>query len=63
MKDIPWMLIAPIIGLELILMITALTMCAKAERTHGPKWMWVLIIILGNLPGPIAFFLFGRRED
>lgn len=56
-------IIAPIIVIQLILMIIALIQCAKAEETRGPKIMWVLIIIFVNLIGPIAFLLFGKRRD
>lgn len=30
---------------------------------HLPKWGWVLIIILVNLFGPIAYLVFGRGEE
>ncbi|WP_238403796.1 PLD nuclease N-terminal domain-containing protein [Paenibacillus paridis] len=56
-------IIAPIIVIQLILMVIALVLCAKAERTRGPKWVWVLIIIFVNIFGPIAFFIAGRRTD
>lgn len=56
-------IVAPIIVIQLILMVTALVLCAKAENTRGPKWMWVLIILFANLIGPIAFFIFGRRTE
>ncbi|MCU6712529.1 PLDc N-terminal domain-containing protein [Paenibacillus sp. J5C_2022] len=56
-------IIAPIIVIQLILMIIALIQCVKAEETRGPKIMWILIIIFINLIGPIAFLLFGKRRD
>ncbi|OME71567.1 transcriptional regulator [Paenibacillus sp. FSL A5-0031] len=56
-------IIAPIIVIQLILMVIALVMCAKAESTRGPKLMWVLIIIFVNIFGPIAFFIAGRRNE
>jgi hypothetical protein len=55
-------IIAPIIVIQLILVVIALVLCAKAERTNGPKWMWVLIILFVNIVGPIAFFIAGRRS-
>ncbi|GKU76152.1 PLDc N-terminal domain-containing protein [Paenibacillus sp. L3-i20] len=55
-------IVAPIIVIQLILMIIALVLCVKAEETKGPKMMWVLIIIFGQLFGSIAFFIFGRRS-
>ncbi|WP_424768850.1 PLDc N-terminal domain-containing protein [Paenibacillus sp. sgz302251] len=55
--------LAPILVIQLILMIIALILCAKAEKTRGPKLMWIFIIIFGNLLGSIAFFIFGRRNE
>lgn len=55
-------IIAPILVIQLILVIIALVQCVKAEKTRGPKVVWVLVIIFINLLGPIAFFLFGRRN-
>lgn len=56
------LLIIPIVALQLILMIAALVDLAKREHTRGPKWMWVLIIVLGELIGPIVYFIVGREE-
>lgn len=56
-------LLIPIVIAELVLMVTALVVLVRAERTRGPKYMWALIILLGNLLGSIAFFIFGRRSD
>ncbi|MEK3882491.1 PLDc N-terminal domain-containing protein [Paenibacillus sp. PL2-23] len=55
-------IIAPLLIIQLILMVIALIQCIKAEETRGPKLVWILIIIFINLLGPIAFFLFGRRQ-
>ncbi|MNF02657.1 Negative regulatory protein YxlE [compost metagenome] len=58
-----WAVIAPILVIQLVLIVIALVLCLKAEETRGPKWMWVLIILFANLIGPIAFFIFGRRNN
>ena len=55
-------LLIPVIILELGLMIAALVDLIKRERTKGPKWVWVLVIVLVNLFGPIVYFLVGRDE-
>ena len=52
----------PIILLQLALMIFALVDLARRERTRGPKWLWVVIIVLGELIGPILYFVIGREE-
>ncbi|WP_062108085.1 PLD nuclease N-terminal domain-containing protein [Bacillus niameyensis] len=61
--DIAWELIAPVIGLQLILMTIALVSCVKEEETNGPKWLWILIIIAVNLIGPILYFIIGRKKQ
>ena len=55
-------LLIPIVLLELGLLVAALIDISKREKTKGPKWVWVLVVIFFNLLGPIAYFLFGREE-
>ena len=58
-----WLLyVIPIVVIQLILMIVALVDLSKRERTKGPKWMWALIIVFGELLGPILYFVLGREE-
>jgi len=56
-------LLIPLVLLELGLMVAALLDLTKREQTRGPKWMWVLIVVLVNMVGPIAYFLVGRLEE
>ncbi len=62
--EINWGLIWPLIALQVVLMVTALLSLYKAETesVRGPKWMWVLIIVVLNIVGSIAYFVAGRRE-
>ena len=60
--NIPWNLILPILVLQLILMIIALVDVIRHQRTNGPFVMWIFIIVLGNMIGPILYFIFGRRQ-
>lgn len=55
-------LLIPIVILELALMIAALVDLFRREKTKGPKWMWILIVVLVNIFGPIVYFLAGREE-
>ena len=55
-------LLIPIILIQLGLMVFCLLDLARRERTRGPKWMWALIIILGELIGPIVYLVVGRQE-
>ena len=61
MKYLP--LIIPLVLIQLGLMVFALIDLSKREKTRGPKWMWVLIIIFGELVGPIIYFVVGRPEE
>jgi hypothetical protein len=55
-------LLIPILILELGLIIFALRDLSRRERVNGPKWMWVVIIVLLQLIGPILYFTVGRRD-
>jgi Phospholipase_D-nuclease N-terminal len=52
----------PILLLQLGLIVVALIDLARRERTRGPKWVWVLVILFVNLIGPILYFVVGREE-
>ncbi|WP_155611980.1 PLD nuclease N-terminal domain-containing protein [Paenibacillus woosongensis] len=60
--DINWGLLAPVIALQLILMITALLSLLRAQTVRGTKWIWALVIIFGNMIGSIVYFILGRKE-
>lgn len=63
LQSIPWTLIAPLLIVQLILMIIALIDLSKIHATNGPKWLWVIIIIFGNLLGSIVYFIVGRKQS
>jgi hypothetical protein len=55
--------IIPLVLIQLILMVIALVDLSKREKLRLlPKWAWILIIIFGELLGPIVYFIFGREE-
>ncbi|SFK22682.1 Phospholipase_D-nuclease N-terminal [Halobacillus dabanensis] len=56
-------IIAPLLIIQAILIVTALVSLIRTEVTNGPKWMWALIILFISTIGPIAYFIFGRRND
>lgn len=55
-------LIAPLALIQLGLMVYCLVDLARRERTRGPKWLWALIVILGELIGPVVYLIVGREE-
>jgi hypothetical protein len=52
----------PVLLLQLALMAVALVDLVRRERTNGPKWVWALVIVFGELLGPVVYLLFGRKE-
>ena len=57
-------LLAPIIVIQVGLMIAALVDLERDERhvRGGNKVVWALVIILVNVVGPILYFVAGREE-
>ena len=62
-SEIPWGLVAPILILQFILIVVALIDLVRIEATNGPKWVWAIVIVLGNLIGPIIYFAVGRNAQ
>jgi hypothetical protein len=60
-KFIPFLI--PVLIIQLVLMISALVDLSRREHTRGPKWVWVLIIVLVNYIGPIIYFVAGREDE
>lgn len=57
-------LLLPLFLIEVGLMVIALVDVARRERerVRGNKVVWILVIVLVNLIGPIIYLLFGRQE-
>jgi hypothetical protein len=58
-------LLIPLFVIQLALMIAALVDLLKRENqqvTGGNKLIWILVIVLVNLIGPIIYFVAGRRD-
>lgn len=56
------LLAIPIVLIQLGLQIYALVDLARQPKVRGPKWVWVIIILLGELIGAIVYLVFGRKE-
>lgn len=63
LANINWALIAPLIGVQFLLMIIAIIDLIRIPQTKGPKWVWVLVILFVNLIGPIIYFIVGRKSE
>ncbi|QWU15479.1 Phospholipase_D-nuclease N-terminal [Paenibacillus sophorae] len=62
MKTIDLSLLWPLFALQALLAVIGLVSLSRARSVRGPKWMWVFIILLGNLLGSLAYFTIGRKE-
>lgn len=61
--DINWMIVLPILILQLTIQIIALVDLFKQKRIErNKKIIWVFVILLFNILGPIAYFIIERRE-
>ena len=62
MDNLP--LLLPLILLELLLMITALVHVLKHHYYRfGNRILWVIIVVVIQIIGPVVYFAFGRGED
>ncbi len=63
MSQVNLALLAPLILIQVVLLLVALYDLARRERVRGgKKWVWALVIIFGEILGPVAYFTFGRVE-
>lgn len=54
----------PAIVIQLILMITALVHVLRHRRyKHGNRVLWIIVVVLVNIIGPILYFALGRSDD
>lgn len=58
-------LILPLIALQLILIGISLWDLTRADRRvkGGSKWVWALVIVFGQLVGPLVYLFIGREES
>ncbi len=56
-------MLSPLIALQLGLAAYCVVKVIRQGTANLNKVLWILIVVLVNLLGPIAFLLFGRRKD
>lgn len=56
-------LIIPVILLYLALLLTAVIDLTKNWNERKNPVIWLVVIIVINIFGPIAYFIFGRKEE
>jgi hypothetical protein len=56
--------VIPLLLLELGLLVFALVDVIRRKRVRGDsKVVWIIIIVLINVIGPIVYLIMGRKED
>jgi hypothetical protein len=61
-ENLPFLI--PIILIELILAITALIHVLKHPNYRfGNKVLWIIVVLLIQIIGPVVYFVFGRGEE
>jgi hypothetical protein len=57
--------ILPLVVLQLLLIVLALRDLTRPERRvrGGSKLLWGIVIVLGELLGPLVYFSIGRVEE
>ncbi len=54
----------PIILIELVLMLTALVHVLRHQKYRfGNRILWVILVVVLQIVGPILYFTIGRGED
>jgi Phospholipase_D-nuclease N-terminal len=57
-------ILIPLVILELTLMIVALVhVLTHSTYKAGNRVMWVLIVVLINIIGPVLYFVLGRSDN
>jgi uncharacterized RDD family membrane protein YckC len=56
-------LLIPVAIIELGLLVWALLDIIRRKNVKGPKIVWIIVIVVIEIFGPIAYFLFGRGEE
>jgi hypothetical protein len=54
----------PIFILQIVLMVVALIHVLRHDHyKHGNRVLWIIVVIVVNIIGPIVYFAFGRSDD
>ncbi|EMG28083.1 hypothetical protein X560_2212 [Listeria fleischmannii 1991] len=60
---IDFALILPILILYLALLVTALVDLIRHWNIRKNPIIWLIVVCVINIIGPVAYFIFGRKEE
>jgi len=56
--------LVPLVIIEVALLVIALVDLIRRENVRGDsKAVWVIVIVIFGVIGPVVYFLFGRKEN
>ena len=57
-------LIVPLLALQLILIAVSLWDLTRPDRRvkGGNKWVWAVVVVFGQLIGPLVYLFIGRED-
>lgn len=59
-----WPFLVPLIIIQFALMIMALAHVLRHKHYRvGSRALWIVVVVLINIIGPIAYFAFGRSDE
>ena len=59
-----WPFLIPLVIAELGLAAAALVhVCRHPHYRFGNKTMWILVVLIVQIAGPIVYFVFGRGDE
>lgn len=57
-------IVLPLAIIQLVLLLVALVHILQAKRFKvGDRLIWVLVVLLITIIGPVLYFILGRAED
>lgn len=62
LETINWAILLPILIIQFVLILVAIVDLIRIDKTNGPKWSWLLLILFTNIIGPVLYFVIGRRN-
>jgi len=63
LSTIRWELILPVLIIQVVLSLIALIDLFRVQETRGPKWLWLILILISGMVASIIYFIIGRKQQ